>query len=302
MPGLAALGGAAATDALSRGEPFVATVDDVPIRVEYTSGTTPTVFLSTPYAPRGAPGAAAGYRDSGIERLAAERPMSIELSRESDDERRAKATGVSREVQTGDPDFDRAIYVCSPSEDRVVSRVLASPRLRRAIETLLDDGFVRLEIDDEDGEISTHRGISAWAAASAEEVAGAFAVIAREVPVVDRAGELRRPTWPLYLLAGLFLGVPTAVIAALIMGPPLQVALGALAGGALGGGLGALFARRLRGRSDSHWRVRAAIFAFAGCGTLLATAAVLWHSGASAWPLATGALAAGGFFVAISRA
>lgn len=139
VPGLAAMGGAEAEACLARGEAFVVTVDDVDVRVEYTSGTTPTVFLSAPYAPRGGPPTVgAGYRESGIERIGAPRPLMIELSLEGEDERRAKRTGVSREVQTGDAAFDRGVYVCSSSEDRVVSRVLASARLRAAVRLLLE--------------------------------------------------------------------------------------------------------------------------------------------------------------------
>lgn len=302
VPGLAALGGAAAQESLARGEPFLVTVEDVAIRVEYTSGTTPTVFLTTPYAPRGQPGAAAGYRDPGIERLGAARPMMIELALETEDDWRAKRSGVSREVQTGDAGFDRAVYVCSSSEDRVVSRVLASGRLRAAVRMLLEDGFGPLEIDDENGNIATRRGISARARAGADEVARAFAVIAREVPVVERTARRVRRAWPLAAMVALLVGVPAVIGAAFFTAPPGWVALACLVGGTLGAGLGILIGHTQRGRSDSHWRIRAVVIASVCAGALAATAAVLWSTAAIGWPLAVGGAVAGSLLLAIARA
>lgn len=137
VPGLAALAGRELVE--GNREPFVLTIDDVPIRVEYTTGTTPTVWLTTPYAPRAA---AEGYRET-VAPIRAPRPMFIELTSESADDRDAKARGVSREVQTGHAEFDRAVYVNTVSADTVVQRVLASPKLRRAVQLLLADGARR---------------------------------------------------------------------------------------------------------------------------------------------------------------
>jgi hypothetical protein len=303
VPGLAAMGGPAAEACLERGEPFVVTIDDVNVRVEYTGGTTPTVFLSAPYAPRGGPPTvAAGYRESGIERIAAARPLMIELSLEGEDERRAKRAGVSREVQTGDATFDRGVYVCSSSEDRVVSRVLASPRLRAAVRMLLEDGFGKIEIDDENGNITTQRGISGHARAEAAAVARAFADIARDVPVVDQTGRRRRRTWPIAAGIGLLFGVPAVVVTAFITAPILWVALGCAAGGALGAAVAVPIARTQHGRSDSHWRVRAVYFELVSTGVLLGTIAALWHASAIAWPLAIGVVIAGSILLALAMA
>jgi hypothetical protein len=128
VPGLAALAGPEAVEGLERGEAFVVTIDDIPIRVTYTSGTTPTVFLSTPYAPRETPAGAMGYRDANVGRVKAPPPMFIELIPETEDERRAKREGVSREVQTGDAEFDRAVYVAAVR--RVVALGRPRPRSR----------------------------------------------------------------------------------------------------------------------------------------------------------------------------
>lgn len=302
VPGLAAMGGAEAEACLARGAPFVVAVDDVKVRVEYTSGTTPTVFLSAPYAPRGGPPVvAAGYRESGIERMAAARPLMIELTLEGEDERRAKGAGVSREVQTGDAAFDRAVYVCSSSEDRVVSRVLASARLRAAVRLLLEDGFGTIEIDDEHGNITAQRGVAGRARAGAAAVARAFADIARDVPVVDQTGRRRRRTGPIAAGIGLLFGVPAVVVAAFITGPALSVALGCAAGGALGAAVAIPIARTQHGRSDSHWRVRAVYFELVSAGVLFGTIAALWTASAIAWPLAIGAAVAGSILLALVR-
>jgi len=195
VPGLAALAGADGKVALEAQKAFDVTIDDVTIHVEYSAGTTPTVFLSTPYLSR--PTAAhvgrdRGYRESPTAAIAAARPLAIELCLESDLDRDAKARGVTRELQTGDAEFDRMIYVDSPAPDEVLASVFAGRALREACRTLLDDGFLEIWIDDERGEITTRRGLSTRARLPADQVIRAFAAIARDVPPLETTGRRSR--------------------------------------------------------------------------------------------------------------
>jgi len=195
VPALAALAGPAGEQALAAHRPFDVTIDDVVVHVRYSSGTTPTVFLSTSYptgttAPRA--GQDRGYRDMPVTSIPAVRPLGVELRLERDDDRRAKERGVSRELQTGDPEFDRLVYVDSPAPDEVLSSVFATRPLRAACRALLEDGFVEIRIDDEHGEITTRRGLSTSARLPAEQVIRAFAAIAREVPPLETTGRRSR--------------------------------------------------------------------------------------------------------------
>lgn len=273
VPKLAEFGGEAALNNLARGESFVVEIDDVDVHVSYTAGTTPTVFLSTPYAPRLKPQLRdAGYRDAPVAApLSVLRPLAIELRAEGERERNAKLDRVTREVQLGDPDFDREVYIITPSDDDTVKRVLESSALREACRTLIADGFLEIIVDDERGEITTRRGLSASAKADAATVARAFATIATEVPLLESAG-LRR-NWSklwiavmaaLIILAWSFLLVAFAIrpFASVLGGIMIGVVSGVCAGFVIGGAL--------RGRSDSHILIRVVLLCAASIGSAVA--------------------------------
>ncbi len=52
-------------------------------------------------------------------------------------ERFGKAVGITREFQTGDPAFDRAVFIDSNARDPALARLLASSDVRRAIHDVL---------------------------------------------------------------------------------------------------------------------------------------------------------------------
>jgi len=280
--GLAELGGPDAQQAVAEDRPFAIVVDDVEIRVAYTSGTTPTVFLSTAYAPRvAAHRASGGYRAADAPPIAAPRPLRIELARESDDDRQAKARGIAREVQTGDADFDRECYISSGAQERVVAAVVASAALRRAVQTLFGDGFKSIWIDDDDARITTQRGLALGGGADATTIARALATIANEVPPVE--GRYRRPrSWPAIALFGLSFAAPAGVITAFVVGSFPAVFAGVTAGVGAGVAAGVLVGRTQRGRSDSHWRIRVLVAMFCLLGGLAGAAGALVLSGAGA--------------------
>src|SRR4051794_18510504 len=74
-------------------------------------------------------------RGSGVE---CGQGFSFTLTPEDSIDRASKAIGLTAECQTGDADFDTAIYVCS--DDRVLHRMLQmDPALRADIRKLVDD-------------------------------------------------------------------------------------------------------------------------------------------------------------------
>jgi hypothetical protein len=61
----------------------------------------------------------------------------ITLRREQDSDQQAKALAIAREVQTGDEEFDRAVYIESDAADGDVLTVLSAPGVRQAVRLLL---------------------------------------------------------------------------------------------------------------------------------------------------------------------
>jgi hypothetical protein len=267
---LAAIAGAEAAEQLALGGRFELEVDGVAIRVRATGEDSEFVELSAPY--RGRP-PAGDYRGGGIEHLAGPRPLAIELSPESDDDRRAKQSGISREVQTGDAAFDETVYVTSARSDRLVHAVLASSDLRRAVLTLFDAYFDQIVIDDDDANITARRNFTGRIDAAA--LAHAFATIANEVPIIEPTRRVRTG-WITSALGVLVLCVPFAVGVALMAAPARWVLPGGLAGGLVGTGVGWLIALTQRGRSDSHVRRRMITFAAGAIGVEAGLIAAVW--------------------------
>jgi hypothetical protein len=75
-----------------------------------------------------------------------ETPSTLLFNRECWFDRLCKRIGIAREHATGDPVFDDAIYVRTPSHD-FAERFLADPTRRLAVKSLLELGFTRVELD-----------------------------------------------------------------------------------------------------------------------------------------------------------
>ena len=257
------------------GDSFTVTHDGVPIRVSYTGGSSSSLVLRTAYdASARDVAATAGYR--GHAGLDAIRPMAVKLRQETDTHRMGKQSGVDVEFQTGDPEFDRAVYVDTVTPADVLAHVLEEGA-RRAVRDLLALDFTDIVIDDALGEIRAT--LVSFPSLVRPEAAGAravdaFARLARAMPRVARiAGKhashpLRGTNILLGIVAALtfFGGVPLycgVIVAPLCtneMSPSesascvghgipgvflgLVVAMSA-------GVLASRFTRRYRGRSDS---------------------------------------------------
>ncbi|WP_438040508.1 hypothetical protein [Sorangium sp. So ce128] len=279
-----------------------------PLRVKYSPGSVSSLTLSAPYPSRmtaPAHGPLAAYRHPG-EVFVAVRPMKIKLRRETDEDRGARSRGVVREVQTGDPLFDDAVYVDSRSDPQTVLRALASPELRGGVRALLAEGIEHVILDDKAGEISAlllHFTRAPHSPDRASRVLGAFAAVVLNVPSVSTSSEQRPADVERALLIFgavlclllLFIGVPVYLLAAgqrcdfennpganvlfSLDGCFTPFSLGLAAGLLVGPLLAAAVARRFHGRSDSLERSSAAYAVTLVLSVQLAVwlfAALLW--------------------------
>lgn len=71
----------------------------------------------------------------------------FEISREGRADRFFKDVGVSSEIQTGDPEFDRELYIISERPD-FASAVFALPEKRAAVQQIFQLGFNSLRLED----------------------------------------------------------------------------------------------------------------------------------------------------------
>lgn len=169
---------------------------DATFTVEYSGGSSSSLTLVATYdtaaqlskqEPRPK---AAGYRESAKDgKLVAIRPMNIQLRPETTDDADDKASGVSREHQTGDHEFDRDVYVDSESADDVLSAVLCEP-VRSGARQLIKLGLKLVVIDDVLGRVTasmsefTRPGDQSL---RAKEICNAFALLLSGLPPVARA-------------------------------------------------------------------------------------------------------------------
>lgn len=93
-----------------------------------------------------------GGKDPGP--VVAPRPLSIKLAREDEDDKKHKADGINREIQTGDPQFDDVVYIDTFAPPDAVRGILASKNARLAAMELLARDCLQFFIDDLDGNIS----------------------------------------------------------------------------------------------------------------------------------------------------
>jgi hypothetical protein len=284
---LAALGSADAS------KPFDIEIDGVTIRVQPEGEDNEDVTLVAPYAGRAAAG---DYRGDGAPRLSGPRPMIITLTRESEADRKAKRTGVSHELQTGDAAFDELVYVTTDSADALVQAVLGS-EVRGAACALLRAGFHEIIIDDEGARITAScRGSCS---ADADAIARAFATIVSHVPEVQVSRLRRFKSWPGAFGLGLIVAVPVVVGCALKAVSWYWVVAASLAGAAAGIGFGLLVGKTQRGRSDSH--VRRQILGGASLlgGLLVGNLVGIYILDEPGWALVAGLIALGTAVAAI---
>ncbi len=85
------------------------------------------------------------FRVVGVDVDMAAHPFpEVTLRAESDADRRGKERGINAEIQVGDPEFDRLVYIETDATEGVVRTLLARPEHRAAIRELLWGGSVRL--------------------------------------------------------------------------------------------------------------------------------------------------------------
>ncbi|MEZ4296542.1 MAG: hypothetical protein R3B70_16335 [Polyangiaceae bacterium] len=168
------------------------------------------------------------FRDASPTVVRANRPMRIGLTLQTDEDAAAVRSGVAREFQTGDTEFDQLIYLDTPCEDQSLRDVL-NEAVRAAVLSLValrtSEMLLRhLFIDDDKGRLliewtrpagrhSIHDHWSPLTPDEARSMLDAFARLARDLPPIVSTG--RRP-WmdpqrrivrvaQVLMLAGLFL-------------------------------------------------------------------------------------------------
>lgn len=186
----------------------------------------------------------------------------VRLVAEGGGHREWKNEGVSREVQTGDPRFDDAVYLESSMDDDAVRAPFASPAVREAVMSLV--GTCQSLVMDKTGvSVSVERDNAAFDVALLRGrlellrvVAGApRALAAREIPLSRAARTLKLVTYvagPIGLLLTIVGGLKYAPLA----WTPILLAL--LAGLVLAALLFPVHAAVLRGRSTSHREITVA--------------------------------------------
>ena len=124
-------------------------------------------------------------------------PRQLALRREGAFDRLFKAIGLAVEPQSGDPDFDRAVYLAF--DDRPFARRwLADERVRAAIRRLFDQGFTHLESGK--GELrAVWRPFTDWESADPETVREAAEGLAPLADSLEAQGPALSPLgspWP----------------------------------------------------------------------------------------------------------
>ncbi len=253
---------------------FVIDRHGVALRVQHYPGSSSHVELSTPYVGRAA-GTSESYRGGALMALAAPRPMQIALRREKPSDAAAKRSGVAVEAQTGDPEFDDAVYIDSPSSREVIQHVLGAAPARDAVRALLALGIGPITLDGMDLRIRAHIG-SFGSLRSPETVLDHLATLANHLPEVRASG--KRPPIDVWqaraILLGLaaFLGVFASLFSTFMLLPDVcyvsdgegisltceygscctPSTIGLLAGGLVGLVLAIMVWGRIRGTSSAH--------------------------------------------------
>jgi len=164
------------------------------VHVQFSPGSTDSLSVTTrvPDASSEKRIVSAGYRDATARPLIVARPLGVTLRWENGSDHYAKEAGVNRELQTGDLDFDRRVFIDTIASDDAVRALLASPDARSAIIALLSEKCSSLTIDDEYGNIAlslfefTTRAPPQGRGA---RIVAALATLAASLPPVLASGE-----------------------------------------------------------------------------------------------------------------
>ncbi len=110
----------------------------------------------------------------------------VTFRREDDHDQLAKERGIARELQTGDEEFDRAVYIESDAPDAHLQTTLASPAVRAAIVKLTNRG---LSVRILDGTVKTNDRDrpDCFAEVRVRDIASALRVIAGAPRSLERA-------------------------------------------------------------------------------------------------------------------
>jgi hypothetical protein len=192
--------------------------DDVVVQVRYSGGSSSSLTLFAGYdtfAKREhADGREGGsYRQTAVPRaLSATRPMNITLRPEAYGDREAKAQGLNREHQTGDADFDNAVYIDSPTTDHEVLQAVLGEEARTAVRDLFALGLRRITIDDTKRDVEAYLNEFATAKerpGRADLMVDAFSRLVSSMPPVRDSGGVHAPApfGCLMVTGGAFAGI-----------------------------------------------------------------------------------------------
>lgn len=217
------------------------------------------------------------YREIARPRIEARRPLRILLRREGTDDAEHVASGMAKEVATGDAEFDRAIYVESDCDDPILNAVLnADVRAATLALFRLHRGSLTLNaiiVDDEDGSVTarwmklgngTGEVDREWLIA----VVSTFDALCSSLPDVVDAGERHQRLLPQIVRAANWASLLGLFPMAAVLGSGPRVTMAAIYPGILLGGITSallILACHLliRGHSDSpETRSRAMVACF----------------------------------------
>jgi hypothetical protein len=207
----------------------------------------------------------AGYREIAKPRIEARRPLKILLRREGTDDAKYVASGMAKEVATGDAEFDRAIYVESDCDDTILNAVLNAD-VRAATMALfrLHRGSLTLNsiiVDDEDGCVTARwmklgKGTGEvdreWVSAAVSK----FSAFCASLPEIMDAGRMSHRLLPRAVRAAQYASLVGLFLVAGFLGSGPRISNGALLTGFLLGGIASAVLVvacyiLIRGHSDS---------------------------------------------------
>lgn len=186
-------------------------------------------------------------------------PVLLRAEKRSD--RFGKALGINRETQTGDAEFDHAVYVETDAPDRVVKALLGDPEVRRLVLEWHRAGWAEVRFFAGPGEWVRVQAPSPseamFEAATVEQVLGQLERIAPKLPTPDALPHHRKPSrgkWAIGLSVTLSFVGWVLPLASVNLWPTLEngpIVASALVGVALWLVLVPVSGLWLRGRSDS---------------------------------------------------
>jgi hypothetical protein len=201
-----------------------------------------------------APGSRGAYRESGRAHL--ETRPAIVFRRERWWDRFGKTVRLNHEIQTGDEEFDREVYLETNSSEDAVKQAVADRVVRDSIRSLLNTGATRVVLDPK-GLTAVHSAREALPPLF-EQLAGPLGEAASALPVFS-AGRADKPQTMLFEGVALIAAVIGLTLSAVFIdNAPIghEAALPGVGGGfALAGVIIVILTIALRGRSTSLRRV-----------------------------------------------